>query len=427
MQLAVPSVVIMLVSAMYNVADTYFVGTTGTSATAAVGVAFSLQAVIQAIGFFFGHGAGNYISRALGAQQNDNAGRMAATGFFTAFALGVVIAVTGLLCLKPLARALGATETIVPYACDYLRYILIAAPFMISSFMLNNLLRFQGAAFWGMVGMVSGAALNVALDPLFIFGFDMGVSGAALATLISQTLSFTLLFVVGCTRKYTVRILLRNFTPEYFYYKEMLRGGTPSLLRQSLLSIATLALNHAAGIYGDAVIAAMAIVSRVMMIATSVLLGIGQGYQPVCGFNYGAQRYARVKQGFWFCFRFSTCLLIVAAIFCFIMASDIIAVFRGDDPAVISVGALALRFQCFSLPFTGWIVLNNMMLQTIGKAAPASLLAFSRQGLFLIPLLSVMTPLWGILGIQLCAPVADICTFILAIPLGVRTLRGMKT
>jgi putative MATE family efflux protein len=425
-QMAVPSIIIMLVSAMYNTADTYFVGSLGTGATAAVGVSFSLMAIIQALGFFFGHGAGNYISRALGAQNTADAGKMAATGFFSAFIAGSLIALTGLVCLTPLARLLGATDTILPYARSYLRFILIGAPFMVSSLMLNNILRFQGSAVWGMTGMISGAVLNIGLDPLFIYTLGMGISGAALATMISQTISCTLLIIVSCAGSGNVRISPGNFSPCFRLYREMFRGGTPSLMRQGLHSLAVIFLNHAAGGYGDGVIAAVSIVNRIFLISGSVLLGFGQGFQPVCGFNYGAKRYDRVKRAFWFCVKLTTALLILVGICCFIFAPRIIAFFRKDDAEVIAVGTLALRLQCCCYPLMGWIILNNMMLQTIGKAIPASFLAASRQGLFLIPLIFILPPLMGVLGIQICTPLSDFCTFILAIPLSLHTLREMK-
>jgi putative MATE family efflux protein len=385
------------------------------------------MAVIQALGFFFGHGAGNYISRTLGAQNNADAGKMAATGFFTAFGAGCLIALPGILFVTPLARFLGATDTILPHARPYLRFILMGMPFMVSSLMLNNLLRFQGSAFWGMIGMISGAALNIGLDPLFIYALDLGVAGASLATMLSQMVSCTLLIIVSCVPAAgNVRILPRNFSPSFRLYKEMIRGGIPSFLRQGLQSLAAIALNRTAGAYGDGVIAAMAIVNRLIMISGAALLGLGQGFQPVCGFNYGAKQYGRVKRAFWFCVKTTTIVLTVIAVLCAMFAPKIIAFFRKDDPGVIAVGASALRLHCVTLPLMGWIILNNMTLQTTGKAVPASVLAAARQGVFLIPLLFILPPVLGVLGIQLCAPLSDLLTFILAIPIGVHTLRQMK-
>jgi putative MATE family efflux protein len=420
---AIPSIIIMMVSAMYNMADTYFVSSLGTSAIAGVGVCFSLMAVIQAVGFFFGHGSGNFISRALGARNTADAEKMAATGFFSAFILGLTIAISGTVFLSPLARLLGSTPTVLPYSRDYLRFILLGAPFMVSSFMLNNLLRYQGSSFFGMIGMVSGAVINIGLDPLFIFVFRLGVKGASLATMISQMVSCILLFVIGSTRKETTRITPRNFLPSPGRYREILRGGSPSLLRQCVAGLAVVLFNRAAGVYGDAVIAAISIVNRVFLMAGSAIIGFGQGFQPVCGFNYGAKHYDRVKKAFWFCLRLSTALLVFLSVLCFILAPDIISFFRKDDPEVINVGAFALRAHCFSFPLMGWILLVGFMLQTMGKGVPASILAFSRQGLFLIPFIFVLVPGLGVLGIQVCTPIADFCTFLLSLPLGIKTLR----
>ena len=425
-RMAVPTIAIMLVSAMYNTADTYFVGSLGTSATASVGISFSFMGIIQAMGFFFGHGAGNFMSRAMGARNNEDAEKMASTAFFTAFFAGCILAVLGLIFLNPLARILGATDTILPFARSYLRYILFGAPFMVSSLMLNNMLRFQGSAFWGMVGMISGAALNIGLDPLFIYKFGMGVSGASLATMISQTVSCILLLIVSCAAGSNVHIRYANFFPGLRLYREILRGGTPSLTRQGLHSLAVIFLNHAAGAWGDAVIAAISIVNRLIMISGAALLGLGQGFQPVCGFNYGAKRYDRVKRAFWFCLKLSSAILIALAIAGFVYAPRIIALFRKDDADVIRIGSFALRLQCFTFPLMGWIVLTSMMLQTIGKTVPANILAATRQGFFLIPLLFILSPLFGVLGIQISIPLSDFFTFILAIPLGLRTLGEMR-
>ncbi|MDR1979269.1 MAG: MATE family efflux transporter [Synergistaceae bacterium] len=424
--LAIPTISIMLISALYNMADTYFVGSIGTSATGAVGVSFSLMAFIQAVGFFFGHGSGNYISRQLGAKNWDKASSMAATGFLSALITGALMAALGLYRIAPFARFLGATETILPYACDYLFYILIGAPWMTGSLVLNNLLRFQGSALYGMVGMIFGAVLNVALDPLFIFVFGMGVGGAALATIISQFVSCALL-LVGCTRKGNISIHVKNFSPRFSAYKEIVRGGLPSLFRQGFASVAFICLNQVAGGYGDAVIAAVSIVQRVFLFASSALIGFGQGFQPVCGFNYGAGRYDRVRRAFWFCLKTSSAVMLALAVVGYFFAPQIIAVFRRDDAEVIRVGTLALRLQCVTFPLMGWVILNNMMMQTIGKAVKASILALTRQGVFLVAFLFAMTPSLGVLGIQLSQPASDIATFLLAIPLSLSVLRELKS
>ncbi len=423
-KLAIPTMISMLVTSFYNMADTFFVGKLGPSATGAVGVVFSVMAIIQAVGFFFGHGSGNYISRALGAHDVSGAESMAATGFFSALIGGTVIMVGGLLFLEPLALALGSSKTILPYAVDYLRWILIGAPYMTASLVLNNQLRFQGNAIYAMIGLVSGAVINIALDPLLIFTFDLGVSGAAIATIVSQLVSFVILFI-GIFRSNAIDIRIRNFKPTVDRYKIIINGGSPSLFRQGLNSVATICLNVAARAYGDYAIAGMSIVTRIMQFANSCLIGFGQGFQPVCGFNYGAKKFDRVREGFWFCVKLSTAVLLVLAAACFAFAPAIVSLFQ-DDPGVIEVGRIALRLQCITFPLAGWIVMSNMMSQTIGKAIPASFLAMARQGLFFIPAVLILPHYLGILGVELSQAVADAITIAVAIPLQLKIMREMK-
>ena len=423
-RLALPCIISMLVTAFYNMADTFFVGMLkSNAATGAVGVVFSLMAVIQAVGFFFGHGSGNFISRELGKHHYEEASNMAATGFFSALAAGLLICALGQLFLTPLATLLGSTPTILPYAKQYLSFILIGAPWMTASLVLNNQLRFQGSAVYGMVGIASGAVLNIGLDPLLIFVFDMGVAGAALATIISQFVSFCLL-LAGCTRGGNLHIHISRVQLKLSYYKMIVRGGLPSLARQGLASVATICLNQAAGPFGDAAIAAMSVVQRIMMFGGSAMIGFGQGFQPVCGFNYGAQLYHRVKQGFWFCVKTSTVFLVAVGALGFVFAPQLVAVFR-DDPQVIAYGAAALRFQCVTFCFQGWIVMSNMMLQTIGRTVPATFIAMARQGIFFIPLVWALSAAFGMLGVQMTQAVSDLLTLICAVPIQISVLRSM--
>lgn len=423
--LALPCIISMLVTAFYNMADTFFVGMLDSdSATGAVGVVFSLMAIIQAVGFFFGHGSGNFISRELGKHHYEEASNMAATGFFSALATGLVICVLGQIFLEPLAYLLGSTDTILPYAKSYLRFILLGAPWMTASLVLNNQLRFQGSAAYAMVGITSGAVLNIALDPLLIFVFGMGVAGAALATIISQFISFCLL-LVGCSRGGNLRIRVSRVQLKWSYYSQVIRGGLPSLARQGLASIATICLNLAAKPYGDAAIAAMGVVQRIMMFGASAMIGFGQGFQPVCGFNYGARLYHRVKEGFWFCVKTSTAFLFAVGTLGFIFAPHLVALFR-DSPEVIACGTAALRFQCVTFCFQGWVVMSNMMLQTIGRTVPATFLAMARQGIFFIPLVWILSALLGLTGIQMTQMVSDLLTLACAIPIQLRALKAMS-
>ncbi len=429
-ELAVPTIISMLVTAFYNMADTFFVGKINTQSTAAVGIVFTVMALIQSCGFFFGHGTGNYISRKLGAREYRDAEIMAATGFFLAFICGILLGGLGLFFLDPFAILLGSTPTILPYTREYLRIILIGTPFMMSSFVLNNQLRYQGSAAYAMVGIVTGAVVNIVLDPIFIFKFDMGVAGAALATVLSQVLSFIMLFV-GTIRGGNIRIHIRNFKPSKERFYEIFRGGFPSLCRQGLASVSGIFLNHMAGsyggMYGDAAIAAMSIVTRISTFANSALIGFGQGFQPVCAMNYGAGKYERVREGFWFCVKYAIVFLVVIAALGCVFAQPLVSIFRKDDSDVIRIGTLALRMQCIVFPLNSWIMICNMMLQSIGRAAKASVVAAARQGLFFIPLILILPHFMGLFGVQSCQMFSDIGSFMLALPIGLSELKHMKT
>ena len=423
-RLAVPTIISMLITSFYNMADTFFVGKIGTSATAAVGVVFPVMAIIQALGFFCGHGSGNSISRHLGSKDVQSARELASTGFFLAFALGILLMVLGLIFLDPLSHLLGSTETIFPYTRDYLRFILLGAPYMTAQLVLNNQLRFQGNAFYAMIGITSGGVLNVILDPIFIFVFDLGISGAAIATILSQFVSFCLL-LVGLRVSKCIPIHLRNVRFTALRLREIMGGGLPSLFRQGLGSIATTTLNIAANPYGDAAIAAMSVVSRIMMFANSALIGFGQGFQPVCGFNYGADKYDRVKEAFWFCVKVSTAVLLGLAVLGGFLSGHLIWIFR-NDPDVIQIGTTALRFQCITFALNGWIIMNNMMMQTMGKTVPATILAASRQGLFFIPALLILPQFLGLTGIQCAQAVSDVFTFALTTLLNRKVMRSLN-
>ena len=421
-RLAVPTIISMLITTIYNMADTFFIGMISTAASGAVGVSFSIMAIIQALGFFFGQGAGASISQALGSQDTKRANELAATGFFSALICGAAVGVLGLVFMEPLVYFLGATETIYPHCTAYLRLILIGAPWMCASFVLNNLLRFEGNAFRAMVGLTAGGVLNMALDPLFIFVFDMGIAGAALATIVSQAVSFgILLFQI---KKYSaISLRFRDFRPGVRMYSAITRAGLPSLLRQGIASVGTICLNTAARPFGDAAISAMAIIGRITMFSNSAMLGFGQGFQPVCGFNYGAKRYDRVKKGYFFLIKTSVIGLLIFAAVEFGFAEQFVGIFR-DDPAVIAIGAKALRFQCITLVFNSFIISSNMLLQTTGQVVPASVLGVARQA-FLIPCLGLFTGLFGLTGLQMSQPVADTLTFVIAIPMAVKFLRRL--
>lgn len=308
---------------------------------------------------------------------------------------------------------------------EYIRFILIAAPALAASMILNQILRFQGSALYAMTGMVAGALVNIILDPLFIFGLGLGIRGASLATCFSQVLSCGIL-LTGSSRKGNISIRFRDFSPALSRYREIIRGGIPALLRQGLMSVSTIVTNRFSGLYGDAAIAAISIVNRLFMFASSAMLGFGQGFQPVCGFNYGARQYGRVKRAFWFCVKLASAGLLAIAAAMFLFSPRIIALFRKDDPAVLRIGILALRLRCIGLPLNAWIVMCTMMTQTIGKPVEASLLSMARQGLFLLPALFICIPPLGLLGIQISPVIANFAAFLFAIPLTAGVLRNMQ-
>ena len=422
--MSAPTIASMLVSSLYNMADTYFVGRINTQCTAAVGIVYSVMCVIQAIGFFCGHGSGNFISRKLGARQHEEAGRMAATGFVYSVLLGAVLAVLGHVFLTPLSLLLGSTPTILPYTEQYLGIILYGAPVMTASLTLNNQMRFQGNALYAMYGIMSGVLLNFALCPLFVFGFGMGLRGAAWATVASQLCGFLALLRMS-GRAGNIAIRLRQFSPSPHYIKEMVMGGTPSLSRQGLGSLSTLMLNHAAAAYGDAAIAAMSIVTRFSYFTFAIVVGLGQGFQPLCGFCYGARLYRRVREGFAYCVKLGTVFLGAVAAVSFVYAGGIVHLFR-HDPEVVRVGAVALRWQVSSFVLVPTIVVTNMLLQTIRKPVRANLVAAARSGLFFIPLIIVLPRLAGLLGVEMSQAVADVCAFALSVPVAWSAFRDMR-
>ena len=423
-RMAVPSIMSMLISAVYNMADTFFVARLDRQSPAAVGIVFSYMALIQAIAFFFGQGSANYISRALGARETGNAQDMAATGFFTALIVGFLIAASGFAYMDPLLRLLGSTETILPPARAYMRYILIGTPFIMCSFVLNNQMRFQGNAWMGTIGISTGAVLNIALDPLLIFGLDMGVAGASFATMVSQCLSFLILLCLT-GRGDGIPIRLGSFRPTLAQYREITAGGLPALGRQGLASVSVAYMNQLAGGFGDLAIAALSVVNRVVMFTTSVVLGFGQGFQPVCGFNFGARRFDRVRRAFWFSVLVTTGYCAVFGLLGYLLAPRVIALFRPDDGELIQLGARALRYECLVYAINGFIIMSNMYLQNTRRTFSASLLAASRQGLLLVPALHLGRRFMGLTGIMAAQPVSDALTFCLAVPLAFAALRSM--
>lgn len=411
--LAVPTIISMLVTSIYNMADTYFVSQLNTSASGAVGVVFSLMAIIQAVGFTVGMGTGSIASRLLGQDKGEQADVFASSGVVAALVVGVAMAGLGLGFRADLMWLLGSTETIYPYALDYALYIILGAPVMILSFTLNNLLRWQGKANLSVFGLATGGILNMILDPIFIYGFQMGISGAGAATLLSQCVSLTILTSFFLMKKSQLRVSPVCVSRSPGTYLAILKQGMPSFFRQGVLSASTMALNYNAKLYGDAAVAALSIVTKVFMVIQSIVIGFGQGFQPVLGYNYGAKRLDRVKEAVWFSVKTCTVILAVGAVIGFVLAPHIITLFRRDDAVVIAIGTRAFRYQCLTLPLGAVLVFANMFFQSLGKSWRAVLLAICRQGLY-IPLVYLMTGRFGLSGLESTQAVADVLSFVLS-------------
>lgn len=416
-KLAVPTIISMLVSSIYNTADTFFVSQLGTSAAGAVGIVFSVMAVIQAIGFTIGMGAGSILSRQLGAKKDEEATVTASSGFALALLLSVLLAVFGIAFSSRIMRLLGATETILPYADAYAAYIFYGCPVTCCSFVMNNYLRAEGKAVFGMIGITAGGILNIILDPIFIFTFGFGTAGAAMATALSQLISFCILLSFFIRGRSSVRISMRCISRTLRLYLDIIITGLPTLARQGLASIANVALNVAAAAFGDAAVASMSIAGRINMFAFSAMLGFGQGFQPVASFNYGAGLYGRVRKATKFTAATGTIIMLAVSALCFAAAPWIIAAFRGDDPDVMATGVAALRAQMLLLPLTGLVTAVNMGLQSTGNSAPATVLSMARQGIFFLPLIMILPRLFGLDGVIIAQPMSDGFSFLLAIVL----------
>lgn len=410
--LSIPTVISMLITNIYNLADTAFVGKLGTSASGAVGVVFGFMAILQAVGFLFGQGCGSILSRRLGAKDIEGASRLASTGFICALFLSLIIEVVCLINLDQIVMLLGSTPTIAVYAKTYIMFILIAAPFMVTSFTMNNILRYEGLAALGTCGMMSGAILNIIGDPIFMFVFKMGIAGAGLSTALAQMISFGILLSMFIRKKTQSRITFRLFTPGVI--TDVVTTGFPSLLRQGLGSVTTVLLNSCAGVYGDCAVAAMSIVSRIAFFIFSFALGIGQGFQPISAFNYGAKKYGRVREAFKKTMLISFLLMVIMSIIVMSLSGSIIQLFR-DDPEVIRIGTRALRLQIAAQIFLPLCMVCEMLLQSTGDKLGATILSASRSGIFFIPALIILSRVRGLAGIQEAQPLAIILSIIPAL------------
>lgn len=425
LRLGIPTTISMLITSIYNMADTYFVGTLGESAQAATGVLFTLQTLIQGVAFMLGQGSGSFVSRELADRHADGASVYVSSAFFAGGVFGCTVLVLGMPFLAPLVRFLGSTETILPHAMDYAFWVLVSCPFVVCSMILNNALRFEGKAFYAMFGLTTGGILNIFGDWLLVRKLNMGVYGAGMATAVSQMISFSILLFMFRSMAQS-RIGFRFISRDVRLYWSIIRVGLPSLIRQSLNAVTSGILNNLTKAFGDAAIAAMSVVSRYAMFLMCVGLGMGQGFQPVASFNYRARKYDRVKKGLIFLILFAVVFIGSASAVSIFMAPQIISIFQ-KAPEVIEIGAPALRRYAVGMMFMSLSVPVNMLYQSIQKPTISSVLSLIRSGAITIPLLLIGVPLFGLPVIQTAQPIADIIAGCISIPFIIRFLKADHT
>ena len=416
-KMAVPTIVAFLITSIYSLADTYFVSSLGTNATAAVSVNASLDQLIMMCGSMLAMGANSYIARLLGKGDDEKASRVLSTAFFAAFAVGAALLVFGTVFMTPMVRLLGATPTCEKYSIDYATYVLMAAPFMACNFVMNQCLRSEGSATLSMIGMGFGGILNCILDPIFIFGLDMGVAGASLATAISKVVSFSILIFPYVTRRSLLHLSVKNFKPSREIISEVVTVGSSSMFRNGLAVVAGILLNNLAGDISDSVMAGIGVCTKVMMFPFSIILGFGNGFQPVAGFNWGARRYDRVKESYRFSSRVAIWGGAIMAVICILLADWLIVLFAGTDADMRRIGAFAIITQAISLPIHGWVAMVNMLCAGLGNAKGAFALATARQGSCFIPILFPLAWIFGEYGVGAVQAVADVLTVALAVPI----------
>ena len=425
-QMAVPTIVAFLITTIYSLADTYFVSSLGTSATAAVSVNASLDQLIMMCGSMLAVGANSYIARLLGEGDQKKASQVLSTSFFAAAAMGLLLLIFGSIFMTPMVRLLGATPTCEQHSIDYATYVLLAAPFMASNFVMNQCLRSEGSATLSMIGMGIGGVLNCILDPIFIFVLDMGVAGASLATAISKLVSFAILIFPYITRRSVLRLSIRNFCPSRDIISKVVSMGSSSMFRNGLAVVAGIMLNDLAGNISDSVMAGVGVTNKIMMFPFGIILGFGNGFQPVAGFNWGAKRYDRVEESYRFSARVALIGAVAMAVLFAVFADPIIVLFAGEDPEMRRIGILCTITQCIALPIHAWVAIVNMLCVGLGNAKGAFILSTARQGSCFVPILYPLAWIAGAYGVASVQAVADVLTLAMAIPIVIAMTKKIR-
>jgi len=424
--MAIPTIMSSIVMSLYNLADTYFVSSLGSAATAAVGINHSLQQLIQMAGSAIGIGASSYISRLLGAREDEKASQVMSTTFFTAFALGLFVLLVGGIFIEPLVRFMGANDDVVPYSIDYASYILYAAPFMATVFVMNQTLRAEGSATFAALGTISGSILKVILDPIFIFTLDFGVAGAAMATAISKFVSFCILITPYLRHKSLLTLHYKKITYSRDIVSEVSKIGAPTLIRQGLMMVANIITNNVASAFSTSALAAISVVNRLMMFMGSAIMGFGHGFQSVAGFNWGAKRYDRVYKSFLFAAGCGTAVVSTLALVAAIFPEHLIGLFTEADAEMMAIGVFSLTFRCLVMPLHAIVMVSQSCFTALGRAKQAAILSLSRQGFCLIPCVAILPLLFDVKGLGAAQGAADILSFCISFPMTLRLLREVR-
>ncbi len=424
---AVPMIIAMLIDSIYNITDTYFVSQLGTTATAAVGVNSSLMHLIRSVAMGFGMGASSYISRLLGAKRDEEASRVGTTTLFTGIMVLLILSFIAYMFMAPMVKMLGATDSVMPYSMDYARWILLSSPFTAGTVILNQLLRAEGSTKYSMVGMVSGCIVNIGLDPLFISVFSLGVAGAAIATGLSKLISFMILLIPFLRKKSMLELKPKFFTPKREIFFEIARMGIPTFLRSSMLAISTIVINNVAGTFGDSALAAASVANKAARVVGSGIMGLGQGFQPVAGYNWGARKYERVRKAFWTCSAMGAAGGLTLGVIMAIMATKLVSIFASsDDTEIVKIGSYMIITQCITMVFHVWGGIANGLFQALGRPIGAAVLGLSRQIICLIPCVLVLSNIYGVYGLASAQAVADIMTLMIALPMVILLYRKIK-
>ena len=413
--LGIPIMICMLINAFYNLADAYFVGGLGEQQMGAISIVFPIGQAVVGLGLMFGNGAASYLSRLLGCGNKKAADIAASTALYSSVFIGAVFIMIAAIFLKPILTLLGATETIMPYALVYARIYILSCIFNVFNVTMNNIAASEGAAKTTMFALLSGAVINIGLDPLFIYAFHMGVAGAAIATAISQFISTAIYLSYILKKKSAFTFAIKNFSPSGQIYIEVLKIGIPTLVFQLLTSLSIALINRASSAYGDSIIAGMGAVTRITSMGTLIVFGFLKGFQPIAGFSYGAENFQRLRQSVKISILWSTAFCIIAGLFMIIFSAQIIAQFANGNKEMILFGQKSLAANGFSFFLFGFYTVYSSLFLALGKGTAGFVLGACRQGICFVPVILLLPGIFGLNGILYAQPAADVLSAIVTV------------